>query len=220
MEQMAMDGGSLLTRVLPQAAARAGELRLPRFLDRLRAGGKVVWDVLGEDVFDLAQTWESDTARGWAAFAVAHAEGGLDRHLGLALRFADDPHFAVREWAWLAVRPAVTRDPKAAVAMLAQRTSDPSERVRRFCAEVTRPRGVWSAHISLFKTQPQLALAILDPLASAKERYVRDSVSNWLNDAARSTPDWVEDQCVRWRAEHGVAVEYMCRRARRSVVRK
>lgn len=215
MEQMAMDAGALLATLEPSAAARADELRGPRFLDRLRAGADVVWDLHGEKLFDMAQNWESDTARGWAAFAVPRAPGGLEHQLQLALVFAEDPHFAVREWAWLGARPVVAANPSLAVDLLARSTGHVSPRVRRFCSEVTRPRGVWSAHIDAFKIRPECALPVLDPLAAAPERYVRDSVGNWLNDAARTAPRWVEDTCVRWRRQHGTAVDYVLRRGRR-----
>lgn len=217
MEQMAFDSGALLALLVPEAGARADELRVPRFLDRLRAGAEAVWDVYGEDLFDVSTGWESDTARGWAAFAVPRTAGGPGRQLSLALRFADDPHFAVREWAWLGVRPVVARDPLLAVRTLTSHTSDPSPRVRRFCSEATRPRGVWSAHIPLLKACPAKALPVLEPLAAAPERYVRDSVGNWLNDAARTAPEWVTSTCARWTSEYGDRVKYVVRRGLRGL---
>lgn len=217
MEQMAIDSGSLLAAVMPSAAERADELRCRRFLDRLRAGARIAWDLHGEDVFDVASEWESDTARGWAAFAVPFASGGLPRQLGLAMRFADDPHFAVREWAWLGVRPSVVSDPLRSVAILSEHTADESPRIRRFCSEVTRPRGVWSQHIQHLKDQPEAGLPILDPLATAPERYVQDSVANWLNDVARLKPGWVRDLCNVWLDRHGDTCAYIRRRACRSI---
>ncbi len=219
MEQMAMDAGALLTAVLPDAAAQADRLRVPRFLDRMRAGADVAWEVYGEALFDVAAGWESDTARGWAAFAVPRARGGPQRQLALAARIADDPHFAVREWAWLGVRPVVLAAPLLAVSTLAGYTLDRSPRVRRFCSEATRPRGVWSAHIPLFKASPEAGLPVLEPLAIAEERYVRDSVGNWLNDVCPSNPAWVHATCAQWGAIHGAQVDYVCRRATRGLRR-
>jgi 3-methyladenine DNA glycosylase AlkC len=219
MEQIAMDAGALLARVIPEAAARADELRVPRFLDRMRAGARIAWDAYGENLFEVAAGWESDTARGWAAFAVPYVDGGVRQQLPLALRFADDSHFAVREWAWLGVRPSVAGDAATSVGLLAAHVGDASPRIRRFCSEVTRPRGVWSTHIVLFKKDPDACLPVLDPLAAAPERYVQNSVGNWLNDASRTAPAWVEGVCARWVAEHGSTVSYVCRRALRGLTR-
>ena len=212
-----MDAGALLAAVLPDAAAHADRLRVPRFLDRMRAGADVAWEVYGEALFETATGWESDTARGWAAFAVPRSSGGPQRQLALAARIADDPHFAVREWAWLGIRPVVLAHPLLAVSTLAVYTADPSPRVRRFCSEATRPRGVWSAHVPLFKTSPEAGLPVLEPLAAAEERYVRDSVANWLNDVSGTQPDWVSATCSRWEDEHGEQVRYVTRRAMRNL---
>jgi 3-methyladenine DNA glycosylase AlkC len=214
-----MDAGTLLITMFASCEHRAHELRAPRFLDRMRAGSRVIWDLHGMDVFELSQGWESDTARGWAAFAVAFAAGDMETQLALALRFADDSHFAVREWAWLGVRPIVMSDPVRAVELLAKHTAAHSPRIRRFCSEVTRPIGVWSSHIPLFRAEPQHGLPILEPLVTSPERYVRDSVANWVNDATRTAPNWVEATCERWEREHGDAVDYVCRRARRGLRR-
>lgn len=217
MEQMAFDHGDLLSVVLPEAADRADELRTPAFLARLRAGAIVAWDLLGEDLFEAARSWPSDTARGWAAFAVPFAGGGPERCAALALEFAADAHFAVREWAWLGLRPVVAADPERMVRFLTDHTGDHDPRVRRFCSEATRPRGVWSSHLKLLKARPELGLPVLEPLATAPEKYVRDSVGNWLNDAGRTRPDWVVSVTADWAARHGDAARYVVRRGTRSL---
>ncbi len=217
MEQMAIDFGRLLQRVVPSASHRAHELTSPRFISRMRAGAIIVWDEYGERLFDQAQAWSSDTARGWAAFAVPLGGRPLSEQLMLAQQFADDEHFAVREWAWLGVRPTVAVDPIHAVASLKPLTASPSPRLRRFASEVLRPRGVWSAHIALLKAHPEIGLPILEPLVVDHDRYVRDSIANWLNDAAKQRPTWVEEQCDRWVRSHGDDVSYVVRRATRSL---
>jgi 3-methyladenine DNA glycosylase AlkC len=219
MEQMALDQAALLKSIVPAAGARAPELRDARFLHRLRAGARIVWETYGEDLFDVAAGWESDTARGWAAFAVPLAGGGLSRQLSLSLKFADDDHFAVREWAWLGARPLVHSQLTAALDLLHVHTRDPSPRVRRFCSEVTRPRGVWSGHIDQLKSAPEMAFPLLDALVPAPERYVADSIGNWLNDASRTAPGWVIATCQGWRSKYPGSVEYVCRRGLRSLKR-
>ena len=88
------------------------------------------------------------------------------------------------------------------------------ERLRRFTSEVTRPRGVWSRHIPLFKDQPELALALLDELAPDASRYVSTSLGNWLNDAGRSRPWWMlkvnfEYISLLWQSLIGIAMVVM-----------
>jgi 3-methyladenine DNA glycosylase AlkC len=218
MEQIAVDMGNLLASIFPGLADRSEELRRPRFLDRMRAGSRIVWEAFGERLFDEAPHWKSDTARGWAAFAVGVPVGlSIPERLELIRPFADDHHFAVREWAWLGMRPAIAEDPRKTLVELVPFVESDSAKLRRFASESTRPCGVWSIHIPLLKTQPWHAIGLLDSLASDMSRYVQDSVSNWLNDASRTQPVWVREVCERWLREHGAAVARVCRRAVRSI---
>lgn len=160
----------------------------------------------------------SDVARGWAAQWVACSGLAFADKLAALRRFATDPHFGVRETAWMAVRDEVVGDSVLAVALLRPWVADGDPLVRRFASELTRPRGVWCPPVAALQREPWLALDLLEPLRADPSRYVQDSVANWLNDASKSQPRWVEATCDRWRAESAApATAYIVRRALRTL---
>jgi 3-methyladenine DNA glycosylase AlkC len=186
---------------------------------RMQAMGDLLRTRLGEQAAEALAVHPSDTVRGWAAYMIAgRAAGALSDRLQAMRSLADDPHFGVREWAWLALRPHLAADLPQAIQLLTPWTGEGSDYLRRFASEATRPRGVWCSHLPLLKAQPGLALPILEPLRADPSPYVQDSVANWLNDAAKSQPDWVRDLCAQWSAaEDSPATERICKRAQRSL---
>jgi 3-methyladenine DNA glycosylase AlkC len=171
------------------------------------------------DISERLATHPSDLARQWAAMQI-----GLDSTLTLAARleqvrrFAADPHFGVREIAWLAVRDAVAADLEMALELLHPWVLDADPNLRRFASEVTRPRGVWCVHLDALKINPEPGLQLLEALRADPSRYVQNSVANWLNDAAKSRPDWVIERCARWQMESPEkSTDYICRRGLRTL---
>jgi 3-methyladenine DNA glycosylase AlkC len=163
-------------------------------------------------------THPSDIARSWAAQWVMFARMPFAQKLVCVRRFAADPHFGVREVAWMAVRDEVVHDVDAAVKLLRPWVRDADANIRRFASELTRPRGVWCAQLETLKKEPWRALEVIEPLKSDASLYVRNSVANWLNDASKTRPEWVEETCARWERESRTPhTAYIVRRARRSM---
>lgn len=175
---------------------------------------------LRDAVADALARHPSDIARSWAAQWVQCSDLPLAGKLASVRRFAADAHFGVREVAWMAVRDEVVGDADAAIALLVPWVRDEDPNLRRFASEATRPRGVWCAQVPALKAEPWRALPLLEPLRADTSRYVQNSVANWLNDASRTQPQWVQEVCARWSRDSGApATAYITRRALRTLVK-
>lgn len=168
--------------------------------------------------FEILKIHTSDTVRNWCAFAVGYFDNQLEEKFKQIKRFASDDHMGVREMAWLAMREDIGNQVEKAIQILIPWTADSNHYIRRFASEATRPRGVWCKHIDMLKQTPEIGLKILEPLRSDKLVYVQDSVSNWLNDASKTRPDWVLSVTKRWLEESPCKeTERICKRAVRSI---
>jgi len=176
-------------------------------------------DMAHEGLVNMLAEHESDTVRGWGAYVLAADKSlDLDEKLQKMRIFADDAHFCVREWAWLALRPHLSQDIEQSIACLSSWVVDPKENIRRFAIESMRPRGVWSKHIAVLKASPSLLRPLFDPVMEDASRYVQDSVANSLNDAAKTQPEWVLSYCAEWQEKSSSkALAYVLRRALRSL---
>lgn len=225
-ECLAVDFAALLEAALPDIGQGALDQMRHAASDgiskRMPFAARLILARYGSQKTDELSHHPSDTVRGWACFMVGAVEGHtLPQRLDMIRPLADDPHFGVREWAWMALRPHVVADLENAIALLTVWTAEPSERLRRFASELTRPRGVWCAHIAALRASPELAVPILDPLRADPAPYVQDSVGNWLNDASKDRPEWVQALCARWQAEGpSPATIKICKRALRSITSK
>jgi 3-methyladenine DNA glycosylase AlkC len=161
----------------------------------------------------------ADAVRCWATYVIGkNPKLSIAEMLHNIQPFAADKHFGVREIAWMAVRPFMTKHLSESLNILASWTSSEDENIRRFASESTRPRGVWCAHIEILKENPALALPILEPLKADKSKYVQDSVGNWLNDASKTQPQFVVDICEKWGQESPTKeTNYIIKKALRSI---
>ncbi len=220
-EGLALDFAILMHNVAPEVSTEAvATLRdAGGILKKMKMAGELLLTTYGEAAAERFSIHPSDTVRGWAAYTLA-----LVPDLSLAERLicirplAEDAHFGVREWAWMAMRPHVTAQIEEAILLLTEWHKESLPNLRRFAVEISRPRGVWCAHIPDLKAKPQMGLPLLVPVRADTSKYVQDSVSNWLNDAAKSNPVWVKEVCERWRRESDTpATLRICKRALRSV---
>ncbi|MDM0077178.1 DNA alkylation repair protein [Variovorax sp. J2P1-59] len=172
-------------------------------------------------VAHLLATHPSDVARCWATQWISMSRLPLPEQLASVRRFAADSHFGVREMAWMAVRDATIQSLDEALRLLQPWAMDPDPNIRRFASELTRPRGVWCAQVERLKAEPWAGVELLEPLRADPSRYVQNSVANWLNDASRTQPAWVEQTCARWLAESDAAeTRYIVRRALRTLSKR
>ncbi|MCE9589846.1 MAG: DNA alkylation repair protein [Planctomycetes bacterium] len=234
-ESLAIDMGVLLANVLrdlgmedaldslrPMIAGLAGV----GVMQRMAVIGQSLWEALDKlparrrgVLFESLASHRSDTVRQWASVAaMANPSIDLARRLVIARRFAADPHMGVREIAWWSVRPAVAQHIEEAIALLQDFVVSDDPNVRRYASELTRPRGVWCKSIPELRSNPELGLPILEPLRDDPSRYVQNSVANWLNDASKDRPEWVEAVCRRWLKESDTPrTAWIVARARRTL---
>ena len=160
----------------------------------------------------------SDTIRGITCYAIAVCKLDTLAKFNLLKPLADDSHFSVREWAWIAIRPEFNDHTILVIDFLSDWVTDTSANIRRYASELTRPRGVWCAHNKLLKSNPELAITILEPLKSDPAKYVQLSVGNWLNDAGKDNPKWVINLTDKWLAESKTKeTEKIVKRGRRNL---
>lgn len=195
-ENLATDFNVLLANALPDIAPVAAIDPKAGVTKRMATVAAVIIQQSGDTKLGFLGSHRSDLVRGWGAYVLAALPNiSLRDRIEHMRPFADDPHFGVREWAWLALRPHIVKQPAVAIGHLLPWVTDLSANIRRFAVEATRPRGVWSAHIPDLKTAPEKARILLDPVTSDSSRYVQNSVANWLNDAWKTSPEWVETYC-------------------------
>lgn len=157
---------------------------------------------LGDARFKSLTTHPSDIVREWSAVLIGAKEDiPLKKKLAWVKPLADDENSGVREVAWISLRNSVIAELETAIACLVPWTGSRRENLRRYASEITRPCGVWAAHIPQLKVTPELGLPILEPLRSDRSKYVRNSVANWLNDASKTSGPWVESITNAWKKE-------------------
>ncbi|MGP1273213.1 MAG: HEAT repeat domain-containing protein [Phycisphaerales bacterium] len=222
-EGLAIDDATLLFHAAPDIGEPAVE-RMRRahhegVTKRNRLAAELLLDRFGPGRINQLAASPSDTVRGWACQMIGLVEGwDLARRLDEIKPFADDAHFGVREWAWMALRRPIIDELDRAIELLTPWVTSHRPWIRRFAVEATRPRGVWCPHIAPLKQDPEPGRPLLDPLRDDPAPYVQNAVANWLNDAGKSRPDWVLALTDRWLAEsEAPQTARIVKRARRNL---
>lgn len=122
-EYLAIDFSVLLVSTLPelnataiatlQAAHQSGVTR------RMALAAQLIYQQSGVEHLELLKQHRSDTVRGWACYLIALASPlSFEERLQAIRPLADDSHFAVREWAWIALRPHLLKNLDQAITLL------------------------------------------------------------------------------------------------------
>ncbi|WP_420572121.1 DNA alkylation repair protein [Kordia sp.] len=187
---------------------------------------KVIGETLGiltsnTQIYDVLKNHTSDLVRCWACWAESTHHDTVSSLLNAMKVYAADTHFGVREVVIFATKERMMNDLDTSVELLSKWTMSTDENVRRFAVESMRPIGVWTKKIAAFQENPAKALSILTPLQSDTSKYVRDAVGNWLNDASKSQPNWVENLCKQWEKESSTKeTAYIIKRGLRTILKK
>jgi len=216
VEWLAIDIRSLARSIIPQVglASKAAEIQsaaehlASQGVERRSRGmGAALHRSLEthsrrREIFEALATHPSDMVRAWAGYIpAADITLTLAQRLASVRRFAADSNMAVRECAWSSFRAFLVADLESGISLLRPWVADSDPNIRRCAVEATRPRGVWTAHITELREHPERALVLLEPVRSDESRYVQNAVANWLNDASKSRPAWVRGICARWKRE-------------------
>ncbi|MEM7571954.1 MAG: DNA alkylation repair protein [Bacteroidota bacterium] len=231
-EWLAVDQLSLLQHCLPkQWLSRIGQLeavvlglKKPSTLKITNAIGQKLLE-LSNDQAELADleayllAHPSDSVRCWYGPLVSGQSLSLKVLINKLLPLAADAHFGCRELAFFALKPHLVGEQlEDGIRLLAPLVVNADENIRRFAVEATRPIGVWTTHLQRLKEEPALGLPILEPLKADPARYVQNAVANWLNDASKSSPDWVINLCQHWQqASDSKATAYIVKRGLRTI---
>lgn len=235
-EWLAVNHMTLLHHVLPSVGldhhldgltSKVTQQKAESGMKAIRLIGQLLDEVLqkenGEKQAEVLHAFThhiSDSVRCWASYMNKQRLSTLEEKLAYIQPFAADPHFGVREIAWMSVRESLTDQLDQSIEHLTAWAKSKDENIRRFSVEAIRPRGVWTKHIESLKQEPMRAQPILDLLKSDPSTYVQDSVGNWLNDASKTQPNWVITLCEQWLKDSDTkATSRIVKKAKRTIVK-
>jgi 3-methyladenine DNA glycosylase AlkC len=119
-----------------------------------------------------------------------------------------------------AIRTFINTHTDGTLGELKKWSTDKNYHIRRLVSEGTRPLLPWSRRLSI---DTATAIPLLDTLHADPTRYVTRSVSNHLNDIAKTHPQQVLSALKRWKqegAQEASELQWMSRHALRTLVKQ
>ncbi len=152
-----------------------------------------------KEVLEFLTQHPSDVVREYGCFLLGCFENiPFKQKLALMHDLADDHNPGARETAWLALRDEFIEHLDVGLTLMLDWAKSDKPNIRRFASEISRPRGVWCKHIEVLKEHPQKGEKLLNLLKEDAHKYVQDSVGNWINDAAKTNPEWAKKLTQDW----------------------
>lgn len=234
MEFLVVNHTALASHVLQQMGYEDESVGVERNMQKYRVlsgmqAMRKVSDVIAE-ISDRTGNFESirrammqhpsDMVRNYAAYLTGKMNWpDVADALEAVKMFAADKNAGTREIAFYVIRHRIINETRGAIETLRNWVTDVDANVRRFAVESTRPRGVWVSHIPSLKEDPTPGFPLVRALITDDSRYVQNSVANWMNDASKTHPQRVVQECSEWIRTSGEnkATSYIVRRALRTV---
>lgn len=223
IDQLELANATLPANYLPLIIEKVNKLKSKSALNCIKTIGEVIYTVAtnsdDKTMLPFLMNHDSDILRCWATIYVGCIKGDITKKLSLILPFAIDEHFGVREISWIAIRDQLMEEFKDALPIFKEWVLSDNPYQRRFAIESIRPKGVWCKQFLLIQQQPEMALPLLEKLQNDSHKYVQDSVANWLNDASKSNPEFVQSVCEQWllNCPNSKSTNYIIKRALRSL---
>ncbi|MBF0183540.1 MAG: DNA alkylation repair protein [Magnetococcales bacterium] len=143
-------------------------------------------------------------------YGLAHPQLALDALAEMTRYFSAE----------FAIRPYILHHPELTLPRLQQWAEDADWRLRRLASEGSRPRLPWGVRLQPFIDNPEVCLAIIEPLFAESHPVVRRSVANHLNDVAKDHPKRVLTTARRWLAQGDANSRWMVRHALRTLIKQ
>jgi len=118
------------------------------------------------------------------------------------------------------VRPFFNRYPAETYTLFKEWVQDPSEHVRRWISEGTRPNLPWGMKISHLEKNLKKNIMLLEKLKNDDSVYVRTSVANHMNDISWLDPDLVIKTLTKWQKAKTPEMSRLIKRALRNLVKQ